>query len=71
MKPHDQGAYVNYIDPLLTNWKKEYYGGNCDELARIKKEWDPSNHFTFQQAVDSPFEPAPGNFEPLFRTFIA
>jgi Berberine and berberine like len=71
MKPHDQGAYVNYIDPLLTNWKKEYYGENSDRLAQIKKEWDPSNRFTFQQAVDCPFEPTPGNFAPLFRTFIA
>jgi hypothetical protein len=71
MKPHDVGAYVNYIDPLLTNWKQEFYGGNYDELARIKKDCDPHNRFTFQQAVGSPFEPTPGNFAPLFRTFIA
>lgn len=71
MKPHDVGAYVNYIDPLLTNWQEEYYGDNYAELVRIKKEWDPSSHFTFQQAVGSPFEPTPGNFAPLFSTFVA
>ena len=71
MRPYDVGAYVNYIDPLLTNWKQEYYGGNYDELVRIKQTLDPENHFTFQQAVGSPFEPTPGNFAPLFRTAIA
>ncbi len=69
--PIDVGAYVNYIDPLLTNWKQEYYGDNYAELLCIKKAWDPSGRFTFQQAVDSPFEPTSGNFAPLFRTFIA
>jgi len=71
MKPHDVGAYVNYIDPLLTNWKQEYYGGNYARLERIKKEWDPSGRFRFQQAIGSDFEPTPGNFAPLFRTFTA
>jgi hypothetical protein len=71
MKPHDVGAYVNYIDPLLTNWKQEYYGGNYARLERIKKEWDPNGHFKFQQAIGSEFEPTPGNFAPLFRTFTA
>jgi hypothetical protein len=70
MRPHDTGAYCNYIDPLLTNWKQEYYGGNYDELVRIKKEWDPKGHFNFQQAIGSPFEPTPGNLAPLFHTSI-
>jgi FAD binding domain/Berberine and berberine like len=70
MRPHDIGAYCNYIDPLLTNWKQEFYGGNYDELVRIKKEWDPKGHFKFQQAIGSPFEPTPGNYAPLFHTFI-
>jgi hypothetical protein len=70
MRPHDIGAYCNYIDPLLTNWKQEFYGGNYDELVRIKKEWDPKGHFNFQQAIGSPFEPTPGDFAPLFNTFV-
>ena len=71
MRPHDIGAYCNYIDPLLTNWQREFYGDNYDELVRIKKAWDPDKHFNFQQAIGSDFEPTPGNFAPLFRTFIA
>ena len=31
---------------------------------------DPDGHFNFQQAIGSPFEPTPGNFAPLFHTFI-
>lgn len=69
MRPHDIGAYCNYIDPLLTDWQKEFYGGNYKRLVRIKKEWDPDNRFDFQQAIGSDFEPEPGNFAPLFRTF--
>jgi hypothetical protein len=70
MRPHDIGAYCNYIDPLLTNWKQEFYGGNYSELVRIKKEWDPKGYFHFQQAIGSPFEPTPGSLAPLFQTFI-
>jgi hypothetical protein len=70
MKPYDVGAYVNYIDPLLSNWKQEYYGENQAELMRIQKQCDPAGHFTFQQSIDSSFEPTPGNFSPLFRTFL-
>lgn len=44
--------------------------GNCDELVRIKKAWDPDGHFNFQQAIGSPFEPTPGDFATLFRTSI-
>ncbi|MFP5236440.1 MAG: FAD-binding oxidoreductase [Acidobacteriota bacterium] len=69
MRPHDVGAYVNYIDPLLADWPQQFYGGNYDRLVRIKKQWDPTSNFNFQQAIGSPFEPTPGNYAPLFRTF--
>jgi hypothetical protein len=71
MRPYDIGAYCNYIDPLLTNWPAEFYGGNYDRLVRVKKELDPDRRFDFQQAIGSPFEPTPGNYAPLFRTFVA
>ena len=29
-----QGAYINYIDPLLLNWQKNYYR---DEYAKLEK----------------------------------
>ena len=51
------GAYVNYIDPLLPGWKKKYHGPNAVRLAKVKKKYDPKGLFSFQQSVDSDFEP--------------
>jgi len=52
-----EGAYLNYIDPLLRDWKQKYYGGNFDRLSNIKKAVDPKNLFQFQQGISSSFEP--------------
>ena len=51
------GAYVNYIDPLLSDWKAKYYGANAARLAKLKEKHDPKGLFSFQQSVDSTFEP--------------
>ena len=51
------GAYLNYIDPLLRDWKQKYYGGNFDRLSKIKKTVDPKNFFHFQQGISSKFQP--------------
>jgi hypothetical protein len=73
MKPFDQGAYCNYIDPLLADWQREYYGGFYDRLVEIKREVDPNDRFRFQQSIGSPFHPDgtyPPNLAPLFQTFL-
>jgi hypothetical protein len=73
MKPHSIGAYVNYIDPLLVDWPRQFYRDNYDRLVRVKEHWDPDNRFRFQQSVGSPFAPKPGfppDLSPLFRTFL-
>ncbi|QNP68612.1 FAD-binding oxidoreductase [Streptomyces roseirectus] len=74
MKDDFQGAYVNYIDPLQEKWATAYYGErNLAELRRIKKAADPEGFFTFQQSVDSAFEPdlsAPLDLSPLNRTLL-
>jgi FAD/FMN-containing dehydrogenase len=44
-------AYQNYVDPDLANWQQAYYGGNYNQLAAIKKKYDPTGLFTFPQAV--------------------
>ena len=64
------GAYVNYIDPLLHDWKTKYYGDNYARLSRIKKKVDPKGIFAFQQGIGSSFDPntRTHDFSPLDRT---
>lgn len=66
------GAYVNYIDPLLHDWTKKYYGDNYKRLLEIKKKIDPNNYFNFQQSIGSPFNPPQEltDLSPLNRTQI-
>ncbi|GAA1263783.1 FAD-binding oxidoreductase [Sphaerisporangium rubeum] len=52
MTPHfGEHAYVNYIDPALKNWRRQYYGGNATRLAKVKAAYDPDRLFRFPQAV--------------------
>ncbi|MET9734804.1 FAD-binding oxidoreductase [Streptomyces sp. NPDC006458] len=75
LKKDFHGAYVNYIDPLQQDWAKAYYGSNLERLREIKKAADPDPaFFTFQQSVDSAFEPdvknRPLDLAPLNRTLL-
>jgi FAD/FMN-containing dehydrogenase len=45
------GAYQNFPDPSLVDWRRAYYGGNLDRLARIKAAIDPTNVLRFAQSV--------------------
>jgi FAD/FMN-containing dehydrogenase len=45
------GAYQNFPDPSLVDWRRAYYGANLDRLARIKAAVDPTNVFRFAQSV--------------------
>jgi hypothetical protein len=66
------GAYVNYIDPLLHDWARMYYGDNYQRLEAIKRKVDPYNIFCAQQSVGSPFNPPAKltDLSPLNRTFV-
>ena len=45
------GAYQNFIDPSLRDWRSAYYRENLDRLERIKKQVDPGRLFDFPQAI--------------------
>jgi hypothetical protein len=69
---HAQGSYINYIDPLLMDWQKNYYGDKYERLLKAKKYWDPRGQFNFQQGIGSAFSPSritPLDLSPLTRTF--
>jgi hypothetical protein len=45
------GAYQNYTDPTLTDWRTAYYGQNAGKLADLKHTLDPQRLFDFPQAL--------------------
>ena len=45
------GAYVNYIDPLISDWSQAYYGANYPRLQQVKATYDPTGFFHLPQGV--------------------
>lgn len=45
------GAYQNFIDPSLRDWKGAYHGVNLERLEAIKKRVDPTGVFKFAEAI--------------------
>jgi FAD/FMN-containing dehydrogenase len=54
MTPYvSDGAYQNFIDPDLPDWRTAYYGANYPRLVEIKKRVDPDGFFAFAQGIGS------------------
>lgn len=58
LEEYSQGAYLNYIDPLLQRWSTKYYGESYERLLKIKSHWDPKGRFDFQQGIGSTYSPS-------------
>jgi hypothetical protein len=71
LEKSSQGAYLNYMDPLLVDWQTKYYRESYGRLLKIKQHWDSKGQFDFQQGIGSRFSPdrkRPLDISPLFNT---
>ncbi|GAA0970839.1 MULTISPECIES: BBE domain-containing protein [Streptomyces violaceusniger group] len=35
----------------LKDWRRAYYGANYDRLVRVNRNYDPTNFFSYPQAI--------------------
>lgn len=51
LKFFTSGAYINFPYYPLKDYEEEYFGKNAGWLQTVKEKYDPSNFFTFPQAI--------------------
>ncbi|MEP9374684.1 FAD-binding oxidoreductase [Mesorhizobium sp. KR1-2] len=45
------GAFQNFPDIALVDWRQRYYGANLDRLMAVKAAVDPNNLFRYAQSI--------------------
>ncbi|KAJ6524534.1 glucooligosaccharide oxidase [Mycena capillaripes] len=51
-KDWDYGAYTNYMEDKLVDYKKRYYGSHYPRLLALKQKLDPTGVFDFPVGID-------------------
>ncbi|TFK37512.1 glucooligosaccharide oxidase [Crucibulum laeve] len=46
------GAYPNYVDDKLEDWKQRYYNTHYARLHKLKKVYDPRGTFSFPTSIE-------------------
>ncbi len=59
LEPYTVGDYVGNPDREIKNYMTAYYGDNAKRLRCIKRKYDPTNVFSFPQAIP----PAPKDWD--------
>ncbi len=49
--PHASGAYQNYMDADLRDWRREYYGRNLARLQEVRATYDPDRRFRSPRGI--------------------
>lgn len=44
--------YQNYVNAQYKDWQHGYFGANYPKLRQIKREWDPTNRFHYEQSIE-------------------
>ncbi|TFK19274.1 glucooligosaccharide oxidase [Coprinopsis marcescibilis] len=47
------GVYGNYLDDRLPNSQQTYYGSHLGRLQQLKRQYDPSNLFSFPMSISA------------------
>jgi FAD/FMN-containing dehydrogenase len=46
LAPLSDGAYANYSDKSLSDWRTAYYGAHLERLTSVKRQFDPDGFFS-------------------------
>jgi len=65
LEQYAQGAYLNYIDPLLLEWQRMYYRNEYARLLQVQERWNRDGWLSFQQCIGSDYNISPPRTKPV------